>query len=134
MTPREGTKIAMVTNPFQRDQGADLGELIAATGWFPHTARAAMTGLRHRGHEVRLERDGFEPSVWASTPSASEALPYFANAPINIPIARSTASPTIGRRSCHDSLCAGPDRLQWGDSCRSGERGEDICPYILHRL
>src|SRR5580658_459030 len=54
MTPREGTKIAMVTNPFQRDQGADLGELIAATGWFPHTARAAMTGLRHRGHEVRL--------------------------------------------------------------------------------
>jgi hypothetical protein len=27
-----------------------------------------------------MERDGFEPSVWASTPSASEALPYLANA------------------------------------------------------
>jgi len=25
------------------------------------------------------ERDGFEPSVWASTPSASEALPYLAS-------------------------------------------------------
>jgi len=22
----------------------------------PHTARAALTGLRHRGHDVRLER------------------------------------------------------------------------------
>src|SRR5271167_2908398 len=31
-------------------------ELIAATGWLPHTARAALTGLRHRGYDVRLER------------------------------------------------------------------------------
>jgi hypothetical protein len=34
-----------------------LDELIAATGWLPHTARAALTGLRHRGYDVRLERD-----------------------------------------------------------------------------
>ena len=40
----------------QRDQGARLDELIAATGWLPHTARAALTGLRHRGYDVRLER------------------------------------------------------------------------------
>jgi hypothetical protein len=33
-----------------------LDELIAATGWLPHTARAALTGLRHRGYDVRLER------------------------------------------------------------------------------
>ena len=40
----------------QRDQGAKLEELISATGWLPHTARAALTGLRHRGYDVRLER------------------------------------------------------------------------------
>ena len=53
---RRGTKIARVVELLQRDQGANLDELIAATGWLPHTARAALTGLRHRGYEVRLER------------------------------------------------------------------------------
>jgi Protein of unknown function (DUF3489) len=54
--PRQGTKIARVIELLQRDQGANLDELIAATGWLPHTARAALTGLRHRGYDVRLER------------------------------------------------------------------------------
>jgi hypothetical protein len=54
--PRQGTKIADVIALLQRDQGAKLDELIAATGWLPHTARAALTGLRHRGYDVRLER------------------------------------------------------------------------------
>jgi len=54
--PRQGTKIARVVELLQRDQGANLDELIAATGWLPHTARAALTGLRHRGYGVRLER------------------------------------------------------------------------------
>ena len=54
--PRRGTKIARVVELLQRDQGANLDELIAATGWLPHTARAALTGLRHRGYDVRLER------------------------------------------------------------------------------
>jgi Protein of unknown function (DUF3489) len=54
--PRLGTKIARVVELLQRDQGAKLDELIAATGWLPHTARASLTGLRHRGYEVRLER------------------------------------------------------------------------------
>jgi len=54
--PRRGTKIAHLIELLQRDGGAELGELIAATGWLPHTARAALTGLRHRGYDVRLER------------------------------------------------------------------------------
>ncbi len=54
--PRHGTKIARVIELLQRDQGAKLDELIAVTGWLPHTARAALTGLRHRGYDVRLER------------------------------------------------------------------------------
>ncbi len=54
--PRQGTKTARVIELLKRDQGARLDELIAATGWLPHTARAALTGLRHRGYDVRLER------------------------------------------------------------------------------
>ena len=39
--------------------GASVPELIAATGWLPHTTRAALTGLRKAGHVVeRSRRDG----------------------------------------------------------------------------
>lgn len=34
------------------DGGATLSELIAATGWLPHTTRAALTGLRKTGHTI----------------------------------------------------------------------------------
>jgi hypothetical protein len=67
-TVREGTKIAQVLDLLQRDQGARLDELTSMTGWLPHTARAALTGLRHRGFAVRLER-GAEgvPAVYRAT-------------------------------------------------------------------
>lgn len=46
---RPGTKQALIAVLLQREQGATLEELIAATGWLPHTTRAALTGLRRRG-------------------------------------------------------------------------------------
>ena len=49
--PRLGSKAAKIIDLLQRDQGATLDELIAATGWLPHTTRAALTGLRKRGYE-----------------------------------------------------------------------------------
>jgi hypothetical protein len=48
----------------QRDQGVRLDELIAATGWLPHTARAALTGLRHRSYDVRVEREKGRASIY----------------------------------------------------------------------
>lgn len=39
-------------------EGATMPELIAATGWLPHTTRAALTGLRKQGHVIeRGKRD-----------------------------------------------------------------------------
>ena len=38
--PRGGTKIANVLELLQRDEGATLDEVIAVTGWLPHTTRA----------------------------------------------------------------------------------------------
>ena len=59
-TPRGGTKLARVLELLQRDCGATLEELIAATDWLPHTTRAALTGLRKRGCSVTLDRSDKE--------------------------------------------------------------------------
>src|SRR5271156_891042 len=42
-TPRSGTKQALVVTMLAG--GATLDALIEATGWLPHTTRAALTGL-----------------------------------------------------------------------------------------
>lgn len=55
-TPR--TKVSTVVALLERDEGATLPDLIAATGWLPHTTRAALTGLRKKGHAIeRTRRD-----------------------------------------------------------------------------
>jgi hypothetical protein len=46
------TKTAAVLDLMRRDTGATLDELIEATGWLPHTTRAALTGLRKKGHAI----------------------------------------------------------------------------------
>jgi len=46
------TKQAQIIALMQREQGATLAELITATGWLPHTTRAALTDLRKRGYVI----------------------------------------------------------------------------------
>ena len=42
----------------QRADGATLAEMIEATGRLPHTTRAALTGLKKKGHAVeKAKRD-----------------------------------------------------------------------------
>lgn len=45
-------KIDTVLDLLGREQGATLCELVDATGWLPHTTRAALTGLRKKGHVI----------------------------------------------------------------------------------
>ncbi|WP_301751381.1 DUF3489 domain-containing protein [uncultured Erythrobacter sp.] len=53
------TKSARVVALLQRKEGATLEELVAATGWLPHTTRAAMTGLKRKGHTITsVKADG----------------------------------------------------------------------------
>lgn len=42
------TVLALLARP----DGATLDELVAATGWLPHSARAALTGLKKKGHAI----------------------------------------------------------------------------------
>ena len=39
-----------------RDEGATLEQMIAVTGWLPHTTRAAMTGLRKKGYVIDSDK------------------------------------------------------------------------------
>ena len=39
-----------------RDEGATLEQMIAATGWLPHTTRAALTGLKKRGYAIDSDK------------------------------------------------------------------------------
>jgi Protein of unknown function (DUF3489) len=68
--PRRGTKIAGVIELLQSSDGVTLAELVANTGWLPHTARAALTGLRKRGYAVVIDRaDKARGSVYRIEPS-----------------------------------------------------------------
>ena len=57
---QRSTKAAEVLALLRRDQGATLAELIAATSWLPHTTRAALTGLRKKGHAIERSKRGDE--------------------------------------------------------------------------
>lgn len=50
------TKQAQFIDLLQRKQGASTTELASALGWLPHTARAALTGLRKKGKAVLAEK------------------------------------------------------------------------------
>lgn len=50
------TKIAMVLDMLSQDGGVTLDALTATTGWLPHTTRAALTGLRKKGHFILRTR------------------------------------------------------------------------------
>jgi len=69
-----GTKQAHVIALLERDSGATLDELVAATGWLPHTGRAALTGLRHKGFvlDKSKRQDGITVYRISSARHASE--------------------------------------------------------------
>lgn len=53
------TKQAMLLDLLRRDIGASLDEMAAATGWLPHTTRAALTSLRKKGIVIeKRQMDG----------------------------------------------------------------------------
>jgi hypothetical protein len=71
--PREGSKKALVIALLSRDQGAILDEFVAATGWLPHTARAALSGLRKGSHPITGDRNEAGKTVYRLTPQEGEA-------------------------------------------------------------
>jgi DNA-binding MarR family transcriptional regulator len=50
------TKQALLIEMLKREEGATLLQLVDATGWLPHTTRAALTGLRKKGHVITASK------------------------------------------------------------------------------
>ena len=75
-TPSQpGSKQALLLSLLSRQQGAYLAEMMEATGWLPHTTRAALTGLRQRGCTIERSTSAEGSSTYRlmnSTPAAAK--------------------------------------------------------------
>jgi hypothetical protein len=72
--PRGGSKLVRVVALLERDHGATIAELIAATGWLAHTTRAALTGLRKRGYAVAIDRSDNKRGSFYRIPAGETGL------------------------------------------------------------
>jgi len=54
--PKPPTKQQKLAGLLLRDEGATLDQMIAATGWLPHTTRAALTGLKKKGYALSSDK------------------------------------------------------------------------------
>jgi Protein of unknown function (DUF3489) len=74
--PRAGSKLSKVIELLSRKDGVDVAELTSTTNWLPHTARAALTGLRKRGFQIDRFRGEGETShyrIAATKPASAKA-------------------------------------------------------------
>ena len=55
--PAKPTKIETILKLLRRSNGAGITQLQKATGWKPHSVRAALTGLRKKGHNIERDKD-----------------------------------------------------------------------------
>jgi hypothetical protein len=54
--PKPPSKQRQLAGLLIRDEGATLNQMIAATGWLPHTTRAALTGLKKKGYVISSDK------------------------------------------------------------------------------
>ena len=71
---RAGSKQALILSMLQKRGGASIADLVSATGWLPHTTRAALTGLRKRGYGLERSRsEEGKPSVYRVVPQPAQS-------------------------------------------------------------
>ena len=51
------TKIETILKLLRRPTGVSIDQLQKSTGWQPHSVRAALTGLRKKGHNIERDED-----------------------------------------------------------------------------
>lgn len=56
--PAPSRKSDQMISLLRRTQGATMEELATATDWLAHTIRAALTGLRKKGHVIERRKRG----------------------------------------------------------------------------
>lgn len=73
--PRAGSKQGQLIAMLLRGEGASIAEIATALDWLPHTTRAALTGLRHKGYELARETNGERGNLYriVAVPMAMQA-------------------------------------------------------------
>ena len=69
---RPGTKRALIASLLSRKEGASLAALVSATGWLPHTTRAALARLRQTGCTLERSKSPEGVTVYHLTSGAVE--------------------------------------------------------------
>jgi len=65
--PTKSTKTATILKLLRRPKGTSIAQLQKATGWKPHSVRAALTGLRKKGHDVQRDKDAKGVTIYRIT-------------------------------------------------------------------
>jgi len=64
------SKTEAVVALLQRPEGATMAELVEASGWLPHTTRAATTGLKMKGKVITKGKRGDVASYFIASAAA----------------------------------------------------------------
>lgn len=56
-TRAKATKLDTILKHLRHKNGASLTNLEKMTGWQPHSIRAALSGLRKKGHRIEHSKD-----------------------------------------------------------------------------
>lgn len=62
--PTKTTKTDAVLRLLRRPSGATIAQLQKITGWQPHSVRAALTGLRKKGHDIQRDKNAKGVTVY----------------------------------------------------------------------
>ena len=62
--PKPSSKSSLVLRLLERPEGATIAQIVTATGWLPHTTRAALTGLKKKGQHITSEKVKGEERVY----------------------------------------------------------------------
>ena len=65
--PAKSTKTDVVIRILCRSSGATIAQLQKVTGWKSHSLRAALTGLRKKGHDVQRDKNAKGVSIYRIT-------------------------------------------------------------------
>jgi hypothetical protein len=61
---KPSSKSSLVLQMLQQPEGVTIAQIVTATGWLAHTTRAALTGLKKKGHEITSEKAEGEDRVY----------------------------------------------------------------------
>lgn len=64
------SKSGLVLDLLARPEGTTLDQLVSATGWLPHTTRAALTGLKKKGHALTSDKTEGGPRIYRMVTNA----------------------------------------------------------------